>query len=157
MPWTSASATTTKDGRILGQDTIKYTPPKGKTRVKITQALQIKAEIQEQELSRKRGSERIDNRVYDLVTIQGTLVITNYKKEDVNIEITKLISGKLINAEESPETTVAPLGLGRANSQTKIKWSENIRPGERNKLTIKYRYTFLTNGQVSKSSFFKSH
>ena len=155
MPWTSAPTTTTKEGRILGQDTIQYTPPKGKTRVKITQALQIKAEIQEQEISRKRGSERIDNRVYDLVTMQGTLVITNFKKDDVDIEITKLISGKLINVDKKPETTVAPLGLGRANSQTKIKWTENIKPGQRNKITLRYRYTFLTNGQVSKTSFFQ--
>ncbi|QDU33103.1 hypothetical protein KS4_11450 [Poriferisphaera corsica] len=156
QPWTTAPAMTIKDGRILGQDSIKYTPVNSKTRLKITQALSVKAEIQEQEISRQRGAQKIDQMVYDVVTMEGTLALTNMKNDAVNLEITKLVSGELVSADEQPEAIRTPLGLGRANSQTTLKWKIHLEPGMKNALQIKYKYKFLTNGQRTKASMLRN-
>src|SRR5207244_2793900 len=56
VPWTTAPALTMQGGQVLGQDLIRYTSPGGKTTVKITQAVDIKAERAEFEVERKRNA-----------------------------------------------------------------------------------------------------
>ncbi|QQE11106.1 hypothetical protein JD969_16625 [Planctomycetota bacterium] len=152
QPWTTASAITMKDGRILGQDTINYTPVKGEARLKITQALSITAEAKEVEISRQRQAKQVDRRVYDIVTIEGTLELTNYKSDAAKLELTKLVSGNVETATDKPETTKLPTGIGRVNSQTQLKWTVDLKPGADNKMTIKYKYAYLTNGQNVKGN-----
>ncbi len=51
MPWTTAPAMTSEDGRLLGQSTLTYTPPDENVMVKITQALGIRAAHEELEVN----------------------------------------------------------------------------------------------------------
>ncbi len=72
-PWTTAPAATTKDLRILGQDTIYYTPPKASSELKITQAVSVKAEENEKEIERKRNVATFYRDSYDLVKVKGEI------------------------------------------------------------------------------------
>ena len=59
QPWTTAPAMTMKDGRVLGQSTLTFTPPEGASRLRITQAVSIKAEQAELE-----ANELVENALF---------------------------------------------------------------------------------------------
>ncbi len=144
QPWTTAPAMTVKDGHILGQDTIPYTPPNALSDLKIAHALSIKAEQKEYETDRQRNVTQLYNMNYDLVTIQGELELTNYKNEDVTVEIKKTIVGDIIETTGDPKTVKLASSLRRVNSSTQIIWTVTVKPGIDNKIQLKYSYLVYT-------------
>ncbi|MFH1742487.1 MAG: hypothetical protein ABIH23_26075, partial [bacterium] len=139
-PWTTAPATTMKDGRILGQDTIFYTPDKASTKLKITEAVAIDAEQTENETARQRNAATYYGCNYDLVTIEGELAVTNYKGKPVTIEITKTLSGEVQETDGDPKITKLARGLQMVNPRSQIVWEVEVEPG-RDK-TVKLNYTY---------------
>ena len=47
----------------------------------------------------------------------------------MDLEISKLVSGEIVSAEHNPKTIKIPTGIGKANSQTQLKWKLDIEPG----------------------------
>lgn len=144
QPWTTAPGMTVKDGRVLGQDTLNFTPPKGSSRLKITQAVSIDAQQSEVEVERQRDAETFRGNRYDKVTVEGTLKVTNYKNEAVTIRIGKLVSGEVDSAEGAPDVVKIASGLQRMNPRSKLTWETAVKPGKDNAVTITYRYSFFT-------------
>ncbi|WP_432799388.1 hypothetical protein [Poriferisphaera sp. WC338] len=149
-PWTTAPAVTMKDGRILGQDTITYTAPKATSRLKITQALAIKAKQQEEELSRQQANSKQiaifagNSRNYAIITARGSLELTNYKSKPVEIEVSKTLSGQVLKSSNDPEIIKLAKDLDRLNPTSKLTWKITLKPGLENKVKLTYEYKVIS-------------
>jgi hypothetical protein len=134
LPWTTAPAEIVKEGRILGQDILSYTPAKGKSTLKITRAVSLKAEQIEYETDRQRDVAQWYGSHYDLVTVKGELSVKNFMGKTVTVEISKKLSGEVKSSE--PEAKVAKLarGLRRANTQNELTWTIELQPDEQKEL-----------------------
>ncbi|OQA02717.1 MAG: hypothetical protein BWY69_00901 [Planctomycetes bacterium ADurb.Bin401] len=138
IPWTTASAEITKDGFIIGQDILNYTPSTTKTTLKITQAANIKAEQLELETARKLDASQLYGNHYDLVTITGKLSIANHQEKAVTVEITKTISGDVQSSEPNAAIKSLARGLNRMNPVRNLTWTIELAPGESKQLDYVY-------------------
>jgi hypothetical protein len=138
VPWTTAPAEIVKEGLILGQDTLNYTPTKGETTVKITQAVSVKAEQVELEIERKRDAARLYGHHYDLVTVEGKLSVRNFQAKAITLEITKTLSGEVKSSEPEAKIESLARGLRRMNAVRELTWKAELGPGERKELDYVY-------------------
>lgn len=139
VPWTTAPAETVKGGLILGQDTLNYTPVAGETTLRITQAVNVKAEQIELETDRKRDAAQLYGRHYDLVTVEGKLSVTNFQQKAITMEITKTtLSSEVKSSQPEAKTEKLARGLRLMNSVLKLTWTIELEPGERKQLSYVY-------------------
>ncbi|MGC9328401.1 MAG: hypothetical protein ACP5I1_12265, partial [Candidatus Hinthialibacter sp.] len=146
QPWTSAPATTMKDGRILGQDTIYYTPHDAETELKITQAVSIDAEHNEYEIERQRSAAQFYGRNYDLVKVRGELAVTNFKDAEAGIKITKTLSGEVVDSSLEPKVVQLAQGLNSVNPDSQLEWNVKVKPGKENAVKLTYTYFIYIRG-----------
>lgn len=138
MPWTTAPAQIMKNGQIIGQDTLKYTAAKAEATVRITQAVSVKAEQTELEVTRDRDALTLYGSHFDRVTIEGTLEVTNYKDKAVSLEITKTLSGEVCSTTPSAEDIVLARGIKAMNPTHQLTWKLDAKPGETKGITYTY-------------------
>jgi len=138
VPWTTAPAETVKEGLILGQDTLNYTPTKGETTLKITQAVSVKAEQLELETDRKRDAARLYGYHYDLITVEGKLSVTNFQEKAITLEITKTLSGEVKSSQPEAKIEKLARGLRRMNGVMRLTWTVELVPSERKQLDYIY-------------------
>jgi hypothetical protein len=138
VPWTTAPAETVKEGIILGQDTLEYTPTKAETTLKITQAVSVKAEQVELETDRKRDAVQFYGYHYDLVTVEGELSVTNFQQKDITLEITKILSGEVKLSQPEAKVETLAKGLKRVNPNKKLTWTINLEAGGSTQLDYTY-------------------
>lgn len=146
QPWTTAPVITTQGGELLGQDTLNYTARGAETRVKITKALDIRADQLEEELTREQINVRVgpnDTRIADLVTLKGTLELRNMKTQDVTLSITREVVGEVDSADENPTITKVVKGLRAINPRTRLAWNLNLKGGESKRVTFTYKVKLL--------------
>jgi hypothetical protein len=136
-PWTTAPAFVVSDSRPIAQNTINYTPKGSKVNLKLTIANDVKTDRKENEIDRKRSVE-IYKRYYDLVTIEGELVIKNYKKQDINMEIKKNLTGEVIEISHNGKIKKIAEGLKDVNFNSILTWDLSVKAGE--EINIKYKY-----------------
>lgn len=139
VPWTTAPAQIVKGGMILGQDTLKYTPISGKNDVRITQAVNVKAEQVENEIERKRDAMQMYGRHFDLITVEGNLSVTNFQNKTVKLEVAKILSGEVKSAQPEAEIKTMARGLRRMNSTRKLTWTIDLEPQQTTKITYTYQ------------------
>ncbi len=138
IPWTTAPAMTVQSGQILGQDIIYYTSPGGTSNLRITQAVDIKAEQGEYEVNRQRNAANFYGCSYDLVDIKGVLNATNYKTSEVKLTITKMLSGEVVSAGPDAKIEKIARGLKRVNPNCRLTWEIPVKAAE--KIQIEYQY-----------------
>lgn len=141
-PWTTAAAMVIDKGRPLSQDTLGYTPAGGTGTVRLTKALGVRPVVRERQLEGgERGTVRIWNRNYELVTVEGEVEVENTLKKDVAMEVTKYLSGEIIRVDGEPTVVTITAGLRRVNASRKVLWCPTIKAGE--KWNAKYQYKVL--------------
>jgi hypothetical protein len=138
VPWTTAPAEIVKEGFILGQDTLNYTPSKGETTLRITQAVSVKAEQVELETERKRDAAQLYGHHYDLVTVEGKLSVTNFQTKAITLEISKTLSGEVKSSQPEAKIESLARGLSRMNAIRKLTWTIELEPGESKQLGYVY-------------------
>jgi hypothetical protein len=138
LPWTTAPAQLMESGQIIGQDILTFTPPEGEATVRITQAVSVKAEQTEVEVSRERDAVHLYGDSFDRVTIEGTLQVTNYTSEPVALEITKSLSGDVKQTSPSAEDITLAAGLARMNASHQLTWKLDLEPGDSREITYLY-------------------
>ena len=138
VPWTTAPAETVKQGLILGQDTLNYTPLGGKTTLRITQAVNVKAEQIELETDRKRDAAHLYGYSYDLVAVEGKCSVANFQQKAVALEITKTLSGEVKSSQPDAKIEKMARGLKQMNGVLKLSWTIELQPGERKELGYVY-------------------
>jgi len=140
QPWTTAPATVLRDGQILGQDTMRYTGRDAEALVRITKALDVRAQVREEEVSRERGAIRnsAGNPIFDLVTVKGTLSVINAKPQEIRLRIRKELTGEVEQTTGSVRVTKTAKGIRDANPTARLEWIENVAPA--GKLERSYTY-----------------
>lgn len=142
-PLTTGPATVFKNGEILGQDMLNYTSAGAETTVRITKALDIRADDAEEEVSREALENPLRGSWYDLITLKGTLQVHNRKSESVKLQITKYLTGEMVSADGSPEIKSIAKGLRAVNPRQQLRWTVTLKPDE--KLTLTYTYKVYLN------------
>lgn len=142
IPWTTSPAMTTQSGQILGQDILYYTSPGAKSNLRITQAVDIKAEQAEFEVSRQHNALRFYGSSYDLVEVKGVLSATNYKNREIVLTVSKTLSGEVVSAGFDPMIEKIAKGLKRVNPTCLLTWEMPVKAGE--KIEIEYAYKVYT-------------
>ena len=138
VPWTTAPAQLVKDGQIIGQGTMRFTPPKGKAKVKITKAVSVKADQTELEVERERDAVRVYGYHFDRVMIEGKLSVANHKDASIALEVKKTLSGEVKSMSMKAEDVALARGLRRMNPLHQLTWTFELEPGEREEITYTY-------------------
>jgi hypothetical protein len=138
VPWTTAPAMTMKDGHLLGQDVLSYTPVGARRTVRITRAVDVQGDRAEYEVSRDRNAASFYGYSYDEVRVRGEIQVTNLKGEAIRLEITKHVQGEVsANPDEAAVATLAE-GLQRVNPTTRLTWDLPLEAGEARTLAYEY-------------------
>ena len=138
LPWTTAPAMTTREGRLLGQDTLHYTAAGGSSTLRITRAADVAAERAEYETGRERGSETFYGSRYDLVRVEGRLRVTNHRAEGITLEVTKRLQGELSENPDEARVETQAEGLRRVNPNQVLTWTRELAGGA----TVELRYAY---------------
>lgn len=148
QPLTTAVATVIQKGQLVGQSQLNYIAPGAKAEVRIGKALDIAPERLEEETARERGSikDRNGNPIFDLLTVKGTLVLTNRRKEAAKIRVTKEVVGEIFETTPEAKVTKSPGGLGQQNTTAKAVWTPTVAAGAKLTLTYSYRVYVRSNG-----------
>jgi hypothetical protein len=143
LPWTTGSAMVTKsiEGHTgpLSQDMLTYTPMKAKVCVKITEAPDIQVKDAETETSREEKKKIILKTAYDLVSVEASITVKNYKNEDIDLTVRRTVNGDLQSCS-ADWTSKKVVSLYRnANTISNVKWDIHMKAGEEKKITYKYQ------------------
>ncbi len=141
-PWTTAPAMTMKNGRILGQDVLKYTPRGATNDLKITQAVAVKAEHNEYEIERS-NSQRFGSVNYVNVSVKGEVRVINYKDGPIELEIEKIVTGQVVDATGVSEVNKLVKGVQNINPQSQLIWKKTVEPGVDHALSLDYVYSIF--------------
>jgi hypothetical protein len=139
MPLTTAATEFVTNGEFAGQDVCYYTAPKAETTIRINKALNVQAEQAEMEVERKRDAATFHSSRYDLVKVRGELKIRNQLEKTINVEITKELSGEVLESTPKSEDTKTAKGLKQVNPKHVLMWSIQMKPGEEQKVNYLYQ------------------
>ena len=140
-PWTTGPIMVLRDDTLIGQDLSHYTPAGGSATVKVTKAMNLYAEQSEVELSRGNEDIRRWGDRYDRVRLKGTLLVRSHQAKAAELEITKTLSGSLLDSSLEPEVRALARGLRQINPTHQLRWNQRLEPGE--ELVIDYEYEVL--------------
>lgn len=159
QPLTTSAATTFKNGQMLGQDMMAYTPAGAETEVRITKALDVRVEKNEEEVKREPGviTEKVyvgivngqkvyDERpLYDRLHLKGTLVLRNQKPTSVTMKVAKNLTGDVSAASNQAKVVKLAKGIKDLNPTTLITWQLDVDAGKTVNLT--YEFSILVKSQ----------
>ena len=156
QPLTTSAATTFQNGQILGQDMMVYTPMGAEAEVRVTKALDIRVERNEEELKRERGvitqrvhigGDQFETRpLYDRLHIKGTLNIRNLKAQRVTVKVAKNLTGEVASASHEAKVTKLAKGIRDLNPTSLITWQLDVDAGKA--LSLNYEFSILVKSQI---------
>lgn len=147
QPLTTGPATVFKGGETMGQDLVKYTSKGEDALVRMSKALDVRAEQTEEEVTRERGAIKntYNQNVFDLVTLKGTIEIHNGKAEEIKMKIAKDLTGEMVSADHEPKVIKTAKGLKDVNPRQHLDWTPTIAPNKT--LLISYSYKLYVKSQ----------
>jgi hypothetical protein len=122
----------------VAQDAIRYTPKGTAGHLKLTIATDVRTSKKEIEVERKPRSVQFYGNYYDTVTVEGTLKLTNYKREPIKIQITKQMVGTVVAADNGKTEKLAE-ELRGVNPNSRITWDLPLASGAEETLTYRYQ------------------
>lgn len=159
VPFTTAPALLIKDGRPLAQGMMTYTSAGSSVDLEITDAVNVPITYEDDETRRVPNAQAFAGNSYDRVELSGKICLTNYHGQPIRIEVERLLLGGADGATPDAEITrpglqgqlgwdLPPWWSGYSwpnwwhhlNSISRIRWSEEIGPGESLELGYKWHY-----------------
>jgi len=143
-PWTTGTAMVVKKEKSgdkpISQDMIKYTPVTGNSFLKITVSTDIHVTDADKEISRKRSALKRNSYKYDLVTVKAEIIIKNYKKTPIKLEIKRSVLGKLLKTSSKWNTYKKLKGVysSSVNPINEVSWDITLKPNEEKKIEYSY-------------------
>ena len=104
----------------------------------MNRALNIAAEEGEFEIERTRNATRFHGYQYDLVKVRGELRLRSRLDKSVSVEITKELSGDVLETSPNAKDVTTAKGLKKVNSKHELTWQFELQPGEEQKLSYVY-------------------
>jgi len=98
-PLTTAPALILRDNSILAQGLLTYTPVGDNVDLPITNAVDVRVKKSDRETSRTPNVANWNGHNYGRVDLTGTISLTNYRKEAVDLEITRHVLGNVVSAD----------------------------------------------------------
>jgi hypothetical protein len=136
QPWTTAPAFALNGTLPVAQDTLNYTPPGGRSFLKLTVATDVRAEQTQIETARKQLS--IAGHNYDEVTVAGKLKLTNGKSKEIAILTRKSLVGEVLESSDGRVAKVART-LTSVNPSSEIEWEFKLPTGQSRELSYQYK------------------
>lgn len=99
-PLTTAPALLVMKERALGQGMMTYTSIGGETDLEITTATDLRVKRTDRETARTPNAAEWQGNRLARVELAGSIQITNYRKEPVQVEVKRSILGKAISADQ---------------------------------------------------------
>lgn len=119
----------------VSQNQLDFVPTGQMAKVKMTQVPDISVLDSEKEIDRQR-----DVRNYwDLVTVEATVEVGNFKKHAVNLEVEREITGELIETDHPWQAYPITRNLNADNQVNFTSWTFELKPGEKKKITYRYK------------------
>lgn len=147
VPWTTGPAMLLATFLPLGQELLTYTPRGGRTLLPITVAVDVRGTYDEEEIDREPKAARWGNYQWDRVRNKGTVTLTNYRDEPVDMLVTVNSGGRAESASDGGMITISPTraadwigGHGAVNSHSEVVWKLILEPGASRTLTYLFRY-----------------
>ena len=142
FPWTSGAAMVVKkDGderKPISQDRMFYTPVKGHSFIKLTEAPDVLIAHEEKSVKREDNAKKKNNKHYHLVTVEGKVKIKNYKNKKIDLNVHRTIIGELL--ETSEKWLKISKGVSHSvNDMTDVCWEMSIKPGEEKEIGYSYK------------------
>ncbi len=146
FPWTTGSAMVVSDKtgetRPISQDLLKYTPIKGSSYVKLTEAPDIKVKQAEKEIKREQKVRKMpgnNSYYYDLVTVEGKIKVKSYKDKKVDLNIKRTLIGELKKSDVKWLKAERINRSGDVNKTTDVCWETSINGGDELEITYSYK------------------
>jgi hypothetical protein len=99
-PFTTAPALIVRDDRVLGQGLMTYTAKGGSGDLPITTAIDIQVKKTDNESSRTPNAVSWNNDRYFRIDLAGSVALTNYRSQPVNLEVVRHVLGNITEAEQ---------------------------------------------------------
>ena len=139
FPWTSAPALVLSGTKPLAQDTLPYTPKGATSNLKLTIATDIRATQKELEVGREANVPNRQPYRNDLVTVEGTLNLENFKTKDVRLIIHKTLRGEVTSSTDDGKAEKVARGIVLDNPESKLTWDFTLKAGEKKIITYRYK------------------
>src|SRR5262249_4467749 len=122
FPWTSAPAMLISGIKPVSQHTLPYTPKEASSKLKVTIATDIRSSHEEKEIARQQNIQRRRGYEYDLVTVEGTLKLKNYKSKEVRVEVGKTLRGDVESLSDDGKATKLGEAIQTDNPLSRLAW-----------------------------------
>jgi hypothetical protein len=162
-PLTTAPALIVKDNRVLAQGMMTYTSSGGSVDLEITKAIDIQVAKSETETGRTQSATKFNGDFYARVDLNGSIKLTNYRKETSEIEVTRYVLGNVTTASQNGEVRkinvmendrYTPIGSyptwwgwyswpswwSQLNGVGRVSWKVNLEAGKSVDLTYNWNY-----------------
>lgn len=162
-PLTTAPALILSNGKVLAQALMTYTSIGGETDIALTTAVDIKVKKSDTETNRVANAENWQGNQYAKVDLAGTIGLTNYRAQPVEVEVTRNLLGNAstadhdgkisrVNILEDDAITMRtdtpawwgwyswPFWWNHFNGMGRIAWKVNLDPGKSIDLNYTWNY-----------------
>jgi hypothetical protein len=139
VPWTTGAAMIFEGGRPLAQELLTYTPVGGSVRVPLTVAVDVRGDYRAFETGRELSALTWERTTYARIEERGALVLRNFKRSPVSVEVTCRVAGRIDEASEGAEIEVGAYraedwrhyrGHPAVNNSSTVRYRVTIGPGE---------------------------
>ena len=162
-PLTTAPAMIVKNGRIIAQGMMTYTPVDGDVDIELTTAVDISVKKTDKETKRTPNAVVWSGDNYARIDLEGSISLFNYKKESVTVEVTRYVLGNLGEVGQNGKKEMAnpfenrnympdeqtsswwynyswPWWWYRHNGIGKVTWETQLKPGAEADHTYSWHY-----------------
>jgi hypothetical protein len=129
QPLTTGPVFVVEDGKALGQETIKYSPPDATAEIRLARGIGLRVEKSEAELKRS-APVKIGKSDFIPLTLKGTLRITNFRSSAAPLRITKTVRGKVTSQSDDGKVKQTQVLSGEVNPINDLEWRVTLAPGE---------------------------
>lgn len=137
-PWTTGPCLVTGQD-TTSEDMLRYVPKGGRGELPVTTAVNIANSQEESETKRALKAHEPSNNVYfDLVTLEGKLMLRNFGKTPAEMAIALPITGKPLTASDEGKINQGTQNLKLQDRTGSINWQITLAPGESKTLTYSY-------------------
>ena len=140
VPWTTGPVMLLRTFLPLGQELLTYTPRGGRMLLPVTVAVDVRGTYAEQEIDREARALYWGNHHWARIHKKGTVTLTNYRDEPIDMLITVSAVGNAQSASDGGTIRIDSARHAAVNHDSEVTWKISLEPGESRTLTYVFSY-----------------